>query len=41
MSVMKAAVKGLMMEGEVTAADMNAWLRITVVMTVSLFCARA
>jgi len=40
MSVMKAAVKGLMTEGAVIASDLNTWLRITVVMAVSLLYAR-
>jgi len=34
MSVMKAAVKGVMTEGAVIASDLNTWLRITVVMAV-------
>jgi hypothetical protein len=33
---MKAAMQGLMMERAVTASDLNIWLRITVVMAVSL-----
>ena len=40
MSVMKAALKGLMTEGAVIASDLNTWLRIAVVMAVSLLYAR-
>jgi hypothetical protein len=40
MPVMKAAVHGLMMERAATATDRNIWLRITVVMAVSLLYAR-
>jgi len=41
MSVMKAAVKGLMTEGAVIASDLNTWHRITMVMAVSLLYVRA
>jgi hypothetical protein len=41
MYVMKAAVKGMMTEGAVTASDLNTWLRITVVVAISLIYDRA